>query len=109
MQSKLALPWKMVHMAICNVFILHSFGHSVRSLGSSVVWLFESFGRPVVRSPGRSVVRSFVRSVVRLFLCFFVCLPITAACHLSLLHFSIFLAWPQVIFPCVIAVDKENE
>lgn len=104
MQSKLALPWKMVHMAICNVFILHSFGHSVRSLGSSVVWLFESFGRPVVRSFGRS----FGRLFVCLFVCF-VCLPITVACHLSLLHFSILLAWPQVIFPCVIAVDKENE
>ena len=83
MQSKLALPWKMVHMAICNVFILHSFGHSVRSLGSSVVWLFESFGRPVVRSPGRSVVRSFIRSVVRLFVCLF-CLS-TYYCCLSLI------------------------
>ena len=104
----------MVHMASCNLFILHSFGRSVvRSFGRSVV-------RSVGRSVGRSVVRSFRRSVVlvvqlfgsfgRLFVClFFVCLYFTVACHLSLLHSLLFSAWPQVIFPCVIAVDKENE
>ena len=90
--------------------VVRSFGRSVvRSFGRSVV---RSFGRSVVRSFGRSVVRSVGRSVGRSFVCSFVSLfLVTCYCCLSLIlvHFLSFSAWPQVIFPCVIAVDKENE